>query len=99
MPVTFAVSQEEQSQIDGFLAEFDDEVAALLRSCRTVMQQRVPTAPELVYDNWNFLVFGFCASRRPSTGVVSLTGSANGVGLALLHGAGLPDPDGLLQGS
>jgi hypothetical protein len=99
MSVTFAVSPEEQSRIDGFLAEFDDDVAALLRSSRAVLQQRFPTAHELVYDNYNFLVFGFCASRRPSTGVVSLTGAANGVALALLHGAGLPDPDGLLQGS
>jgi hypothetical protein len=99
VPAPFAVSPEDQSRIEGFLAEFDDEVAALLGSCRAVLQARFPTAHELVYDNYNFLVFGFCASRRPSTGVVSLTGAANGVGLSLLHGAGLPDPHGLLSGA
>jgi hypothetical protein len=99
VPVTFAASSEDQRRIEDFLAEFDDQVATLLRQCRALLQERFPTAHELVYDNYNFLVFGFCASRRPSTGVVSLTGAANGAGLALLHGARLPDPHALLQGS
>src|SRR5262249_39615309 len=48
---------------------------------------------------YNFLVFGFCASERPSECIVSLAAAANGVGLSFYRGATLPDPHGLLQGA
>ena len=59
----------------------------------------MPTANELVYDNYNFFVIGFCAAELPSDCIVSLAASAKGVALSFYYGSSLPDPDGILLGS
>ena len=81
-----------------FLAKFDSKVAKLVRECRAALRKRLPTAIEVVYDNYNFLVFGFCTTERPSDCIVSLTANAKGAGLSFYYGATLPDPHKLLQG-
>ena len=86
-------------QVAGFIAKFDPAVAKLIRSSRTAMRKRLPTALELVYDNYNFLAIGYSASERASDCVVSLAAGANGVSLSFYYGATLPDPDGILLGS
>jgi hypothetical protein len=86
-------------QLAGFIAKFDTDVAALLRSTRTAVRRLLPTANELVYDNYNFLVIGFCPSDRPSDCIVSLAASAGGVALSFYYGATLPDPGKILLGS
>ncbi|MEO7084146.1 MAG: hypothetical protein ABI442_19730 [Gemmatimonadaceae bacterium] len=86
-------------QLAGFIAKFEPSVAKVIRECRTVLRKRMPTATELVYDNYNFFVIGFCAAAKSSTCVVSIAAAANGIGLSFYYGATLPDPDKLLQGS
>ena len=86
-------------QVASFLGKFDPSVATLLRACRAVLRKRLPTAVEMVYDNYNFFVIGYCSTPRASDCIVSLTGSSNGAGLCFIHGAKLPDPKGLLLGS
>jgi hypothetical protein len=86
-------------KIGGFIGKFDPAVARVIRSARTAVRKRFPTAVEIVYDNYNVLVFGFSASERPSDCIVSLAAAANGAGLSFYYGATLPDPDGILQGS
>ena len=86
-------------QIKSFIAKFDPEVAKVIRACRSALRKRFPSATEIVYDNYNFLVFGFSATEWPSDCIVSLAAASNGVGLAFYYGATLPDPDKLLQGS
>jgi len=86
-------------QVATFLGKFDPSVEKLLRACRAVLRKRLPTAVEMVYDNYNFFVIGYCSTPRASDCIVSLTGSSNGAGLCFTHGAKLPDPDGLLFGS
>ncbi len=63
------------------------------------MRKLVPTAIELVYDNYNFFVIGYASTERASDAIFSIAAAANGVGLAFLHGATLPDPKKLLLGS
>jgi hypothetical protein len=63
------------------------------------MRERFPTANELVYDNYNFFVIGYCTTERPSDCVVSLAANSRGLGLSFYHGATLPDPHRILQGS
>ncbi|HZF15511.1 MAG TPA: hypothetical protein VE046_06180 [Steroidobacteraceae bacterium] len=84
--------------IRGFIAKFDPKVARQIRACRGAVRKLMPTAIELVYDNYNFLVFGFCSTERASDCIVSLACSARGVSLCFIYGARLPDPDGILQG-
>ncbi|MEP6992607.1 MAG: hypothetical protein ABJA80_16855 [bacterium] len=83
----------------GFIAKFDPAVARVIRDCRTALRRRLPSAVELVYDNYNFFVIGYGPTERPSDCLVSLTAAANGVGLSFIWGATLPDPLGLLQGN
>ncbi|MFL5616882.1 MAG: hypothetical protein ACJ79A_00650 [Gemmatimonadaceae bacterium] len=86
------------SQISSFIAKFDPAVATLIRSSRAAMRKRLPTAFELVYDNYNFFVIGYSATERASDCIVSLACGANGVSLSFYHGATLPDPNGVLLG-
>ncbi len=88
-----------EQQLKAFVAKFDPAMGKLIRECRSAMRQRFPTAHELVYDNYNFFVIGYCASERPSDCVVSLAANSKGLGLSFYHGATLPDPHGILQGS
>ena len=66
---------------------------------RKALRKTAPTAHEMVYDNYNFFVIGYGPTERPSDAILSLTGSANGVGLCFIHGASLPDPQKILLGS
>jgi hypothetical protein len=86
-------------QLKGFIAKFDPAMGKLIRECRSAMRKRFPTANELVYDNYHFFVVGYCTTERPSDCVVSLAANAKGIGLSFYHGATLPDPHRLLQGS
>ena len=63
------------------------------------MRKRLPTANELVYDNYNFLAIGYSSTERASDCAMSLACGANGVSLSFYYGATLPDPDGVLLGS
>ena len=92
-----AVSQ--AAQLEAFIAKFEPATAKLIRACRAEVRVLLPTAIELVYDNYNFFVIGYCATERPSSCVVSIAAAANGIGLSFYHGASLPDPERLLQGS
>jgi len=42
-------------QLAGFIDKFDPAIAKLTRSARAVLRKRLPTAVELVYDNYNAL--------------------------------------------
>jgi len=87
------------SSIPKFLAKFDPKMARRIRACRAALRKRLPTAHELVYDNYNFFVIGYGPNERASDAVVSIAANSKGVGLCFIHGAKLPDPDGVLQGS
>jgi hypothetical protein len=87
------------TRLAAFLAKFDPAVAKVVRGARRILREELPTAVELVYDNYNFLAIGFCSSERVSDCIVSLAAAANGVSLSFYYGSTLPDPQGLLQGS
>ncbi len=87
------------AQLSGFIAKFDPAAARLIRACRAEMRKRFPTANELVYDNYNFFVIGYCSSERPSDCIASLAASSSGLVLSFYYGATVPDPAGILLGS
>ena len=82
-----------------FIAKFDAKDQRLIRAVRTAVRKRLPTAHELIYDNYNFFVIGYSPTERPSDAIVSIAARANGVGLCFIHGAALSDPSRLLLGS
>ena len=88
-----------EAQLDGFIAKFSDEDQAWIRSIREAMRKKLPTAHELVYDNYNFFVIGYSPTERPSDSILSIAACANKVSVCFLHGIDLPDPYKLLHGS
>jgi hypothetical protein len=86
-------------QLASFISKFTPEMARRIRACRSAMRAQFPTANELVYDNYNFLVIAYGPTERPSECVFALAVNAKGIGLHFLNGASLQDRTGMLQGS
>ena len=86
-------------QLAGFIAKFDPAIRKLARNARAVLRKRLPTAVELVYDNFQALAIGYCPTERMSDCILSLAIFPRGVSLSFFYGATLPDPHGILEGS
>jgi hypothetical protein len=88
-----------EEQLSGFITKFEPSTAKLIHQCRKELRKLLPSATEMVYDNYNFFVIGYCSSAKPSSCIVSLMAAANGVGLSFYNGASLMDPERLLRGA
>jgi hypothetical protein len=88
-----------EQQIAGFVSKFEPRAGELIRKCRGELRRLLPSATELVYDNYNFFVIGYCSTAKPSSCIVSLAAAAKGVVLSFYYGASLEDPERLLQGT
>lgn len=89
----------EAATIEEFLSRYTPEIAAQLRAARAHLATRFPRGVELVYDNYNALVFAFGASERMSDLVLSVAGYPKWTTLFFAKGTELPDPAGILEGS
>ncbi|MFL5296387.1 MAG: hypothetical protein ACJ798_08400 [Phenylobacterium sp.] len=87
-----------ETQIEGFIARFSDEVAGQIRAARAAMRARLPDAFELVYDNYNALAIGYGLTERTSEAVFSIACFPKRVSLVFIRGVVLDDPKGLLNG-
>lgn len=87
------------AQLTAFLARFDPKVARIARGALTRLRKLTPGACELVYDNYHALAIGFAANEKAGSAIVSIALYPKWVTLFFLHGKGLKDPQGLLQGS
>jgi hypothetical protein len=88
-----------RKQIDSFLAKYTPAMQRLGRASLAKMRKRLPNAIEMVYDNYNALVFGFSPTERPSDAIFSIALFPDHAALCFLQGAKLPDPHKLLRGS
>ncbi len=88
---------EGEKQLSEFIAKFEPEMAARIRAVRAALRKRLPTAIEIVYDNYNFFVIGYSSTERPSDCILSLAANSKGVGLSFYYGSTLPDPARILQ--
>jgi len=86
-------------QIASFLAKYTPTMQKLARAALAKMRKRLPNAIEMVYDNYNALVFGFSPTERPSEAILSLALFPDHGALCFLQGAKLPDPHKRLRGS
>ena len=68
-----------------FIGKFEPKHQRLIRSVRRVLRRKFPTLHELVYDNYNFFVIGYCSTERPSDCIFSLAAASSGVGLCFTH--------------
>jgi hypothetical protein len=93
------VTDKPAQQLTRFIEKYSPEVAAVARAALAKMRARLPGAVQLVYDNYNALVIGFGPTERASDAVFSIVLYPRWVNLFFLNGAGLHDPQKLLQGS
>jgi hypothetical protein len=87
-----------EAEIKLFLAKYTPAVAAQLRSARAKLQTLFPQGFELVYDNYNALVFCFGPTDRASDAILSVAGYPKWVTLFFAKGKTMKDPTGILQG-
>jgi hypothetical protein len=90
-----------KAQLKAFIAKFEPEIAALAEAALAKMRQRLPSAVQLVYDNYNALAIGFGPTERASDAIFSIAVYPKRVNLCFLQGgkSHLNDPNKLLQGS
>ena len=61
-----------ETQLDSFMAKYSAEVVADARHALDFLQDRLPTALRLVYDNYNALVIGFASGEKASDAFLSI---------------------------
>lgn len=88
-----------EAQLRSLIEKFDPKDQRLIRSIRSAVRKRLPTANELVYDYNTFFVIGYSPTEHPTDGIVSLAARPDGVRLYFMQGPQLPDPKKLLEGS
>jgi hypothetical protein len=88
-----------ERQLKSFIDKFAPPQQKRILAMRKALRKRLPSANELVYDNYNFFVIGYSPTERPSDAVVSLAADAKKVSLCFIQGAALADPDKLLMGA
>jgi hypothetical protein len=88
-----------EAQINAFLAKYSPEVSAQLSAARSHLRALFPRGHELVYENYNALVFGFSPTEHTPDAFLSVAGYPRWVTLFFFRGVNLHDPHDLLQGS
>jgi hypothetical protein len=85
--------------IAGLLAKYTPEISRQLREARKHLAKHFPRGFELVYDNYNALVFAYAPTERASDAILSIAGYPRWVTLFFANGATLDDPSHVLEGS
>lgn len=91
-------SDDTESRIRAFIDRFTPEIATRAHACRAALRTRLPTAFELVYDNYQALAIGYGSSERQKDIVLSIALYPRVVRLFFYYGVALPDPTGRLSG-
>lgn len=91
-------SDDSESRIRAFIDRFTPEIAMRAHACRAALRVRLPTAFELVYDNYQALALGYGSSERQKDIVLSLALYPRVVRLFFYYGVSLPDPTARLCG-
>ena len=88
-----------EAQLRSLIEKFDPKDQKLIRSVRSAVRKRLPSANELVYDYDTFFVISYSSTERPTDAIVATAARPDGVRLYLMQGPRLPDPKKLLTGS
>jgi hypothetical protein len=83
--------------VDTFLKGYSPQVREIAVKAREVILSVMPDASEKVYPGWKVIQYGTGADMKSVFAAISP--QRERVNLGLAHGAELPDPDGLLEGT
>src|SRR3982750_4750114 len=89
---------EARRQLDELFDKYSPEIASAGRSMLSRLEQRLPGATIMVYDNYNALAIGFAAEDRVGAVVLSIALYPRWINLFFMRGTELGDPHGLLKG-
>jgi hypothetical protein len=87
------------AELDGYIAAYTPEIAALTHQLFRLLRIRIPGATVMGYNYYTALAIGWSPDEVTSHGVLSLALYPRWVNLCLLRGADLADPHGLLSGT
>lgn len=82
-----------------FLEAFPPESREIALALRDWVWDLYPKCNELIYDNYNFLAFGWSPTDRTGDVFCSIPVGMRGVAFGFTWGSKLDDPDGLLSGT
>lgn len=88
-----------EAEVRTLIAKFAPAHLRLIGAMRRRLQERLPTAHEVVYEYRDCFVISYSPNERGYEGVLAIRGSASGVKLYFNQGKDLPDPEKLMQGS
>ena len=88
-----------EAELRSCIERLDPKTQKLMRSVRTAMRKRFPTAHELAYDYGSHVVIAYSSTERGIDSILAIDGRADSVRLYFMHGPQLPDPKRLLLGS
>lgn len=88
-----------EAVLRSLIGKFPPKDQQLIRSVRSAVRKRLPTANELVYDYTSSLVLAYTPTEQGADGILSIAARADGVRLYFGQGSRLPDPKKLLLGS
>jgi hypothetical protein len=98
-PRALAVPASPSVQLARFISKFMPDMQALAKAVLRKMRAQFPGATEMVYDNYNALVVGFCPNDRASDVICSFAVYPKWINIYFFEGDTLPDPERLLQGN
>lgn len=93
------MGKEDNSDLTKFLEQFPPESRSIALALRAWVWDLYPQCNELIYDNYNFLAFGWGPTDRMSDIFCSIAVGTRGVIFGFMWGVKLDDPKGLLAGS
>jgi hypothetical protein len=88
-----------EAQLKSFNDRLDPKQQKFVRSVRTALRKRFPTANELAYDYTSFFVIGYSPTEQGIESIVTIAARADRVELYFNNGPKLADPKKLLQGT
>ena len=92
------MSHTDNKELLKFLEAFPLESQEIALALRDFVWDLYPKGNELIYDNYNFLAFGWAPTDRMSDVFCSIAVGTRGVIFGFMWGVKLDDPKGLLAG-
>jgi hypothetical protein len=87
-----------EAQLRALIENFDTKNQSLIRSVRSAMRKRLPTANEFAYDYGTHVVIAYSPTEKTPDAIFATAARPDGVTLYFTHGLKLPDPKKLLMG-
>ena len=92
------MAKESDKQIMSFLAPYPEHIRDLALRLRDFIRDLYPKSNELIYDNYNALVFGYSTTDKAGDAYCSIALYSRHLNFGFLRGRELSDPKKILKG-